>query len=584
MKILFTILTLFCLFLSSEAKGQAAEKSLLAKGLSETSLGERIYLHYNTSLLFPGEYFLYSVYSLKNDSGEASQFSKIAYVEMIGEGNETIFSQKVKLENGRGSADFFIPTDTPSGTYKLVAYTNWMKNFENAFFEGDLVVINPYQGNQKKLLDSSADSGISSTLFSGTTVAEKEQRDAVELKLNNHKFTNREQVRIELNSKDADAAAGRYSLSVRKVGGLPAPQKSAPAKVLEKRFEANQMNSSQEVFLPELRGQLVSGSVLSANAAAVENVKVALSIPSNKGFAQIAVTNQNGQFFFNLDRELRDEDGVLEILGETGREMEIRIETNEGLAMTSFDFPDYFITPDMENEIVERSLYNQIENAYFSVKPDTLAPVQEEVTFPESIVETYDLDDYTRFKGVPETFVEIIKSAWVRKEGRDKRVFEVRGLIGHLAMRLKPLVMVDGLLLQDHSALINYDSRRIQTIKIIRDKIYLGPEIYQGAILVETIDGDFPEQFQPSNSLKIDLEHPEIAKKYFQQVYNEENRNNRIPDYRYQLLWKPHLPSFRTEEEISFFTSDVDGAFEVVLEGFTASGTPVFIHQIFTVE
>jgi len=40
----------------------------------------------------------------------------------------------------------------------------------------------------------------------------------------------------------------------------------------------------------------------------------------------------------------------------------------------------------------------------------------------------------------------------------------------------------------------------------------------------------------------------------------------------------------KTKEEISLFTSDVDGEFEVVLEGFTASGTPVYIQENFTVE
>jgi hypothetical protein len=151
-------------------------------------------------------------------------------------------------------------------------------------------------------------------------------------------------------------------------------------------------------------------------------------------------------------------------------------------------------------------------------------------------------------------------------------------------MGLKSLVMVDGLLLQDHSALIDYDARKIQTIKIIRDKIYLGPEIYQGAVLVETIDGDFPQIYNAPNSLKIELKHPEIAKKYFQQVYNKENKDNRIPDYRYQLLWNPELSPNKADNVISFFTSDVDGKFEVVLEGFTARGTPVYIRKNFTVE
>lgn len=579
-----TILSIFSLFGSAIVSAQAIDRSLVVEGVAENAFKESIYVHYNTPLLFPGEYFLYSVYNLKKNTGEASSFSKIAYVEMLGKDNQVVFSQKVKLENGKGSADFFIPTDTPSGTYKLIAYTNWMKNFKNAFFEGDLVVINPYQGNQKELLADSREEHDSEISEATKGSSKLEQSEIFDVRLNKGDFENREQVKVTLDPTGADALAGRYSLSVRKIGDLPAPAKTNPKAFLQSSSGISETLDEAKIFLPELRGQLLSGQVTSQQGVGLENAKVALSIPSYDGFVQIAVTNSKGQFFFNLDRELRDEDAVLEILGNPGNEANLKIDRREEMETAKLQFPDYHITPGMEEEIVERSLYNQIENAYFSVKPDTLTPVQEEIVFPESLVETYNLDDYTRFKGVPDTFVEIIKSAWVRREGKDNKVFEVRGLPGHLAMRLKPLVMVDGILLQDHSTLINYDAGRIQTIKIIRDKIYLGPEIFQGAILVQTIDQNFSELFTPSSAKKVQLVHPEISKKYFQQVYDSENRDSRIPDYRYQLLWKPSLEPASEEKEVVFFTSDVDGDFEVVLEGFTASGKPVYVRKIFAVE
>lgn len=580
MRLIIATLTVLSLCFSTRVAGQAVDRSLIPEGLAGSTAQERIYVHYNTSLLFPGEYFLYSVYNLKDRSGEASNFSKIAYVEMIGDEGETIFQQKVKLENGRGSADFFLPTSTPSGNYKIIAYTKWMKNLKNAFFEGDVVVINPYQSNQKKILQTAQDTVVSSV--KDPEVGRKAvENNLLQIGLNKNSFSNRERVQIQFWGKGADVLKGRYSLSVRKTGDLPVPQKVRPKDMIT--GANNKEISSEKVFLPELRGQLVSGKIFSDDGTTpVENLKVALSIPSSEGFVQISLTNKAGQFFFNLDRDLRDKDAILEIIDQPGSDLQILLDTNEGMNLENLDFPEYSITANMQEEILERSLHNQIENAYFSVKPDTLSPVKEEVVFPANLVETYRLDEYTRFKTVPDTFLEIIKSAWVKREG-EGREFEVRGLLGHLPMRLKPLVMVDGILLQDHNDLVYYDAGKIETIKIVRDKIYLGPEIFQGAILVQTIDGDFPEFYTAPAAEKVELVHPEVSKRYFQQVYSEDNKDSRIPDYRSQLLWKPSLKLTGDNNKVEFFTSDVDGRFEVVLEGFTERGQPVFVKSYFTV-
>ncbi len=577
------------IFLSQEMQGQTIDRSLVIDDLTENIPHEKIYVDYNTSLLFPGEYLLYSVYNVEEDNGEVSNFSKIAYVEMIGKDDSVIFKQKIELKNGRGSADFFVPTNTPSGSYKLIAYTNWMKNFKNAFFEGDLVVINPYQGDQKKLFQ---DTEVAKEIDLSTGVALKkgrreprEQKDFLDLELSKKSFGKREQVQITIQGMEPDAAAGNYSLSVRKIGGLPAPVEVEPSQVLTKQENSSKDSGSPMLFLPELRGQIVSGRVFSGESeVSPGNRRVALSIPSYEGFAQFAITKENGQFFFNLDSGLRDESAVIEIVGNVQGNFQIQLDEEEGITTKDLKFIDYTINSEMEQEIIQRSLYNQIENAYFSLKPDTLVSVQEEIIFPKSLVETYNLDDYTRFEGVQETFLEIIKSARVIKEKDNTYVFEVRGLLGHLNMGVRPLVMVDGILVQDHSSLVNLDSNRIQTIKIIRDKIYLGPEIYQGAILVETINGDFPDFHTAPYAENVELVQPEIPKRYFKQVYNAENKNNRIPDYRYQLLWQPMVNVEENGGKIEFFTSDVDGDFEVVLEGFTPSGKPVLIRKTFTVE
>ena len=94
---------------------------------------EKIYVHYNNDFLLSGEKLFYKIYCLENNN-RFSSFSKIAYVELIDSNNNSVVQQKVSLTNGKGYGDIFINTKIKSGAYKLVSYTQWMKN-EKSLFE-----------------------------------------------------------------------------------------------------------------------------------------------------------------------------------------------------------------------------------------------------------------------------------------------------------------------------------------------------------------------------------------------------------------------------------------------------------------
>lgn len=542
---------------------------------------ERVFVHYNSSVIFPGEYFLYSLYAQNSSTGELSKLSKIAYVELLGENGETVFRQKVKLENGRGSADFFIPTTVPSGNYKLLAYTNWMRNVKNNFFESDVVVINPYQSNQAELLEGN-------TLQSSQVESSEESRDMnyaetsqLSMELEKRSFDRRDYVKLTIHPKSGGMEKGSYSLSVRKKESLPFSATSAATGISPGNISST---DGEIVNLPELRGEIISGQLLLNGGPAEEQTVVALSIPSEEGFPRLAVTNKEGQFFFNVSSDIRNKDAVLAVMSGDAKDFRFQLDQEETIDLSALNFPDFKLTPQMKEVILERSIYNQIENAFFAVKPDTLIPPQNNLPIPANLVETYNLDEYTRFKSVPETFVEIIESAWVKKNSSGESAFQVRGVMNYVEMGLLPLVMVDGVLVPDHNVPANMDARRIKSIKIIRNKLYLGPASFQGAILFETIGGDYYQELSGSNLHKFDLFTPEIPKKYFRQVYTEESKSNRIPDYRYQLLWIPELNLNKGANTVEFYTSDVKGDFEVVLEGFTAEGKPVSIREEFRVE
>lgn len=562
------------------AKGQWIPQGPSTDKIVESTPPEQLYVHINSTLFFPGEYLLYKVYTIDGSVGKVKNISQIANVELISETGEQIFLQKVSLENGVGQADFFVPTTVPSGNYKLIAYTNWMRNFGDTFFTQDVVIINPYQAQQQNLLkEKDTFPHFQDSIEFETT---RDHRNL--MSLNKEVYGNREKVPIEISTGFGNRK-GNYSLSVRKVSELPAVER-VTAKQLVKSWQKVGVESNI-FFLPEVRGQVLKGRIIPVNGetgARLEDRHISLSLPEEKMFPLIVATDEDGRFFFNLDQKRIEENIFLEILGEGKEDFEIELQKYEPLNFDPSQFSSYSLLPEMQEEILKRSIFNQIENAYFQVKPDTLVSASRDSGFHKSIEVRYDLDDYKRFKTVPETFVEIIGSAWIRRNENGERVFEVRGLGNSINMEQPPMILIDGVLIQDHNDLIELPAQNIKSISIIRKKIFRGPQIFQGAVLVQTNEEEFSNFYKKPYINHIKLNRPEIKKKYFHQTYNDVDSEKRIPDYRYQLLWMPNLEINGSGKTVELYTSDVDGDFEVVLEGFTEEGDPVSIRKTFSVQ
>ena len=134
-------------------------------------------------------------------------------------------------------------------------------------------------------------------------------------------------------------------------------------------------------------------------------------------------------------------------------------------------------------------------------------------------------------------------------------------------------------MVQNHNQLVDYDARKIQSMGLYWDKFRIGPEVFQGALLVETVNGDFNISTDEDYIMKKKLLRPLPQKKYYQQSYQGDlkTKYERIPDFRSQLLWEPDISLTDEEITLEFYTSDVSGIYGISLEGFTASGQPISI-------
>ncbi len=556
---------------------------------------EEVFIHYNTSLLFAGEYLYYKLYCINADSRLLSDISKIAYVSLIDEKGQRIFEHKIALENGVGQGDFFVPVTIPSGNYKLVGYTQWMLNVEGTyFFHGDVSIINPYQSDQKEIVsgESHIDSLIQISNNSKNPVAfvydKQETKESDKIILDATTYKKRSPVRLTLNNMKLEE--GNYSISIRKKDKFKkatVPTTKTYSAIFNKKGNKRIKSKGSLIYLPEMRGELIYGKIISKDSSIpIAEVRIGSSIDGNTSDVQIVSTNAKGDFIINLHKRYHDKKVRIEVLGEQKENYTILLEDIPKINSSKMKFYSFEINTALKDEILERSIFNQIDNSFYNLKPDTIQTPKTMSSFYGNDYENYDLDDYTRFATVKETIIEIVEGVGTRKTKKKDEVFTIQGNYSiKNNNNFLPLVLVDGIIVQDHNSVINFDARKIKNIGFIRNKYYLGTKIFDGILILNSINKGFVTNLKDPYGTSYELPRPRSTKKYFKQVYKDENKYNHIPDYRNQLLWEPEVVLKNEVDQIyEFFTSDVAGDYEISIQGFTNTGSSISIGKTFKVE
>lgn len=574
-------LTLIILFFITIQSFYSQEKKKTSGFLDAKNFSpvENVFVHFNTSVLFSGEYLHYKVYCTNSSSNSLSKLSKIAYVELVSSDRKNIFKHKIKLTNGEGQGNFFIPTSIYSGSYKLIAYTQWMKNGgRNYFFQADISILNPYQANQGEIVDYDNAEPINKVVF-------KEDKTSRLLAVSTNKkiYKKREKISIAINNPSFNKGFGTYSISIRKIDAFHKPNK-----LTSNNFKStHKKTKSLTVHYPELNGEIISGRVTikNSNFPAVKQ-DVVLSISGKNFIFRVATTDKFGVFDISIPVGYDNEKAIIQVLGEERNKFQIELIESAAIDYSDLKFNSFTITPQMKEEIIKRSVYNQIENAYYSVKPDTITTNRSYKPFYANYNKTnFVLDDYTRFPTMDETFVEVIEHAWSDKNEKRENTIYVRNMKDSNKNHL-PLVFIDGVLIQDHQYLFEYGAEKVEMISILRGEAHFGTKTFQGVVIIQTKEENYKNKLSGDFLLETKLFKPQQDKIYFHQTYSNESieKTMRTPDFRDQLLWEPKINFSSETMTLSCFTSDNIGAYEISVEGFTLEGVPISIYKTIEVE
>jgi hypothetical protein len=145
MKKLYTIIMCSLLAVATLAQTPAEELQKQFANYQQHALQEKLFVHTDKSFYLTGETIWFKLYNLDAGSHKASAISKVAYVEILNHEGRAVLQAKVGLNenNGNGNGSFLLPAHLASGNYLLRAYTNWMKNFDEAYyFQQNISIVN----------------------------------------------------------------------------------------------------------------------------------------------------------------------------------------------------------------------------------------------------------------------------------------------------------------------------------------------------------------------------------------------------------------------------------------------------------
>lgn len=117
-------------------------------------LQEKLYLHLDKPSYTAGDTIWIKAYCTVGVDNLLSNLSGLAYIELINPTREVVSRIKIPLVMGLGLADIALNDTITEGSYRLRAYTNWMRNSDEAFFYDRTIPIS--NGRSDKVLTYTA--------------------------------------------------------------------------------------------------------------------------------------------------------------------------------------------------------------------------------------------------------------------------------------------------------------------------------------------------------------------------------------------------------------------------------------------
>lgn len=514
---------------------------------------ERVYVQTDRSAYLSGDRIWCSLFCV-DENGQLSSQSAVAYLELLSTDGSAA-QAKIGLMDGRGAGEFTIPAQTPTGNYRLSAYTSLEGGEASAAGSRLLSVYNPWSLARVK-------NGVVPESLP-EAIRPDEVQDGIRLTVPD-KVRKGESIKLTINGAAADLCVSVYhedclsQLSNGTIGDFlnEFPVPSEPGGDLE------------------YDGEIIRGSVQNAANAGL----AILSTSGSTDDIYVCSFGEDSQLRFHTGNIYGNPELVCEMFN-AGDNIRIRLED-------SFQHPSAGEIPALH---LHESQYDDLVLAKRSLSEPVIAdtlvrflPRREDQLLHTEDMTRIHLDDYTRFPSVKEIVVEILPMVRIRSHyGKKELELAVSDGAGTRVDYMDHiLVMMDGVVIPDFDLLLALDAMLLEDIYITYERIVVGPTFFNGAINFVSKKNYVTALDFPNNVCVVDFKGVR-----YPVAYPGDTPSSSEDDFRQLLYWHPSLLLEGEEPAcIELKAPGYHGRFRVEVEGLSASGEPVRALTRFEVE
>ena len=518
---------LFCAFL------------MLAAGFSAAAgLVERTYVCTDRHSYVAGEDVFCSVFCFDGGSGSLSDFSSVAYVELISPEGSAV-RVKMALQDGRGAGRLRLPSTLPTGNYRLIAYTALNRNEEDMdYFRGSRVisVYNTLSASRQEsvVLDAAS-----------AAVAGKDHSYGAAVEGKGRPYGAAAPAGLELEQRgdslflrNSGTECLDFCLSLSISDALPDPEGPGLADFLEARSgDRTTLRTDAKLSIPEYEGEIVSIRV----PAMYSGVTAVLSGPGLRNDIYSSTVDSTGLVSFYTGNIYGDRDLVFELNSRDVND-DFSLEVLSPFASPELDrdgVPELHLNGSVAEDLKRRSVAMQI-GRHFGIDEymDSLQ-LRPDLLFKGGAMTVYEMDDYTRFPTMRETIVEYVREVHIRRQDGEPVLKLVPGksfesyssMLGGNA-----LVLVDGVPVSEHGRVLDLNPALLRRICIYPYDVSTGSCIYSGVVNFISFRGDMAGLQFPGRVRILDFHGVT-----FPVTVGAAKEDSLSPDYRYTRIWQPLL-------------------------------------------
>ena len=532
---------------------------------------ERIFVSTDRSAYLAGDAVWCSLTCL-DENGLFSNASAVSYVELVSE-EGTACTAKIGLLEGRGAGSFRIPVTTPTGTYRILAYTA-----VNAAESGT-----PWLAGSRlvTIFNTTSRARVAGNVVigSGNAPLAQEGRPAAEGQLELSARIRLPKGQPAVLSLHNGGAAASVSLSIYHADDLPeGARENTPAGFL-KALPASV--STVRAVTVENDGEIISARIRGTVLKADDLTLATLSAAGSPTDLYIGRAEGDDRLRFYTSNIYGNREIVCEVSQLDRQEGYIDFES-------PFLFPETGPLPKLTLDPALRPDLNARKAALRAEKTRRIDTLTTYMTHREDLLlasipsHRYHLDDYTRFHSVKEILVEITPELHLRTDhGVPSLLLTYSDALDRRSDRTDNIaVMMDGVLLSDLNLLLNFDAMLLEDIDIYDQPLVCGRTPLHGIVNFITKKNYVTALHFPASVRVVDFQG--VA---YPVAYNGAVPEGEGQDLRQLLYWHPILNlAAGSDYRLEFNTPGYAGRFKAVAEGFTEDGKPVYQEFSFEVE